>query len=201
MKTPKPKSYLMPAEVAELLAVSVVTVRNLVEKGELKSMTTAGGHRRFHYRDVIQYAKKHNLVLNLLESSSYRIMIVDDDEEYSKMLETMLRRLPFQLEIEIATSGFRAGFKAKQNVPDLLLLDIRMSGISGIDVASTIKDDPETSGVRIIAMTGYADDESSERMKQAGAETVLQKPFTAEELVAAIGESELKSYENKASSV
>lgn len=198
MKNSNVKSYLMPAEVAELLAVSVVTVRNLVEKGELKSMVTAGGHRRFHYNDIIQYAKNHNLVLNLSEKSSYKIMIVDDDEQFSKMLEAMLNSLPFQLEIETAINGFQAGFKAKQNTPDLLLLDIRMLGISGIEVANTIREDPETSGVRIIAMTGYEDDESSKRIKQAGAEKVLQKPFAVDELVEAIGENELEPYRNKA---
>lgn len=191
------KSYLMPAEVAELLAVSVVTVRSLVEKGELKSMVTAGGHRRFRYSDIIQYAKNHNLVLNLPEKSSYRIMIVDDDEQFSKMLEKILSSLPFQLEIETAINGFQAGFRAKQNTPDLMLLDIRMLGISGVEVANTIKEDPETSEVRIIAMTGYEDDESSQRIKQAGAEKVLQKPFSADELVEAIGKNELEPYRNK----
>lgn len=198
MKKSNVKSYLMPAEVAELLAVSVVTVRNLVEKGELKSMSTSGGHRRFRYKDVIQYARNHGLELNLQESNSYKILIVDDDEQYLKMLEMMLNGLPFQLEVETAKNGFQAGFKAKQNIPDLLLLDIRMSGISGIEVAGAIKEDPETAGVRIIAMTGYADDDMSREMKQSGAETILQKPFTKEELLQAIGEGELEYYEKKA---
>lgn len=199
MKEPNVKSYLMPAEVAELLAVSVVSVRRLVEKGELKSITTSGGHRRFMYQDVIRYARKHGLTFNTPENSSYRIMIVDDAESFAKMLEEMLNNMPFQLEIEIATSGFQAGFKAKQNAPDLLLLDIWMPGISGIEVANTIKEDPETAGIRIIAITGRSDEESNERMKQAGAETVLQKPFTVDELIEAIGKDELESYRNRVS--
>jgi len=190
----KTKTYLMPAEVAEMLAVSVVTVRSLAETGQLESFTTAGGHRRFRQKDVEQYALKNGLVLNRPTRTKYRVLIVDDDEPFARMLEKLVGTLPYDIEAEVAHNGFQAGFKAKQMVPDLILLDIMMPGVSGIEVTAALKEEPETNHIRIIGMTGGATENTEMRMISKGAEKVLRKPFDINELVDAIGEDELAQF-------
>jgi len=190
----KSKTYLMPAEVAEMLAVSVVTVRSLAETGQLDSFTTAGGHRRFKEKDVEQYALKNGLVLNRPTRTSYRVLIVDDDEPFGRMLEKLVGSMPYGIETDVAHNGFQAGFKAKRMVPDLILLDIMMPGVSGIEVTTALKEEPETNHIRIIGMTGGATADTELKMISKGAEKVLRKPFDIRELVNAIGEEELAQF-------
>jgi len=190
----KTKTYLMPADVAEMLAVSVVTVRSLAETGQLESFTTAGGHRRFKQKDVEQYALRNGLVLNRPTRTKYRVLIVDDDEPFARMLEKLLGTLPYGIEADVAHNGFQAGFKAKQMVPDLILLDIMMPGVSGIEVTTALKEQPETNHIRIVGMTGGATENTEMKMISKGAEKVLRKPFDVGELVDAIGEDELTQF-------
>jgi len=190
----KSKSYLMPAEVAEMLAVSVVTVRSLTESGQLKSFTTAGGHRRFRQNDVAQYANENGLVLNLPAKKNYKVLIVDDDLPFSRALDGVVNDLPCNVETDVAQNGFQAGYKARQMMPDLILLDIMMPGVSGVEVTMALKEQPETNHIRIIGMTGGATESASMKMISKGAEKVLRKPFDIEELVDAIGEDELAQF-------
>jgi len=184
----------MPAEVAEMLAVSVVTVRSLAETGQLESFTTAGGHRRFKEKDVEHYAMKNALVLNRPTRTNYRVLIVDDDEPFARMLGKMVSTLPYGIQIDVAHNGFQAGFKAKQMTPDLILLDIMMPGVSGIEVTTALKEEPETNHIRIIGMTGGATANTELRMISKGAAKVLRKPFDIKDLVNAIGEEELAQF-------
>ncbi|MDX5151529.1 MAG: response regulator, partial [Acidiferrobacterales bacterium] len=124
----------------------------------------------------------------------YRVLIVDDDEAFSRMLVRWLETMPYEIEIDVASNGFQAGYKARQKSPDLVLLDVMMSGVSGIDVVEALKEEVETSHIRIIGMTGEATKSRITRMVNVGAERVLQKPFEMDELVAAIREDELKPF-------
>ena len=177
-----------------MLAVTVVSVRSLAESGQLASFTTAGCHRRFRVRDVERYAKANGLTLNRPSRSSYRVLIVDDDKSFANMLGQLLTSLPYEIDTEIAHNGFQAGFKAKQGVPDVILLDIMMPGVSGIEVAAALKEEPETNHIRIIGMTGGATNSSETKMISAGAEKVLRKPFDIAELLEAIDEEELSQF-------
>lgn len=124
----------------------------------------------------------------------YRVLIVDDDETFSGMLKHMLESMPYEFDIDIANNGFQAGYKARQSVPDLILLDVMMSGVSGIEVVEALKEEAETRHIRIVGMTGGATRSRVARMVNLGAETVLQKPFTIDDLVTAIGEDVLQRF-------
>ena len=87
MQTTKPvKGYLTPREVADLLMVSPITVRQWAQKGWLEAQTTPGGHRRFLHRHVELFARNRGLTLNQGGDDSTRILIVDDDEQISGFL-------------------------------------------------------------------------------------------------------------------
>lgn len=124
----------------------------------------------------------------------YRVLIVDDDEVFSGMLKRMLESMPYYFEIDIANNGFQAGYKARQSAPDLILLDVMMSGVSGIEVVEALKEETETRQIRIVGMTGGATRSRVARMVNVGAEGVLQKPFTIEDLASAIGEEVLQRF-------
>ncbi len=181
------KKYLTPTEVAEMLMVSPVTVRQWAQKGWLKASTTVGGHRRFIYYDVETFARERNLTLLLPSNTIPRILIVDDDEQFAGFLFELLSGLDNTPEIDVACDGFDAGRKVQAFNPDIILLDLMMPGMNGFDVCHQLKNDPVYKSVRIIAMTGYPTPENLDRIIKAGAEICLGKPLDEKLLLDAIG--------------
>ncbi|VAX09260.1 hypothetical protein MNBD_GAMMA25-2048 [hydrothermal vent metagenome] len=181
------KKYLTPNEVAEMLMVSPVTVRQWAQKGWLKASTTVGGHRRFILHDVEEFARERNLTLLTEDNAITRILIVDDDEPLAKFLVELLSEPDNSLQIEVAYDGFDAGRKVQTFNPDIILLDLMMSGMSGFDVCHQLKNDPVYKSIRVIAMTGQPTMENIERIMSAGAEVCLGKPLDEKRLVDIIG--------------
>lgn len=181
------KKYLTPNEVAEMLMVSPITVRQWAQKGWLKASTTVGGHRRFIYQDVEKFARERNLTMLSTENTVPRILIVDDDEQLAKFLIELLSSPDNQPQIEVACDGFDAGRKIQSFNPDILLLDLMMPGMNGFDVCHQLKNDPACKSIRIIAMTGYPTPENVERIITAGAEVCLSKPLDEKLLLETIG--------------
>ena len=188
------KKYLLPKDVSQMLSIPIASVNALVDSGEIRCNVTDVGQQRFLVEDVIHYACCHDISVNAPNRSGYRVLIVDDDETFSGMLVRWIESMPYEIEIDLASNGFQAGYKARQLSPDLILLDVMMSGVSGIDVVEALKAEAETSHIRIIGMTGAATKSRIARMMNVGAERVLQKPFDMDDLVAAIREEELEQF-------
>lgn len=183
----KSKPYLTPNEVAELLMVSPVTVRQWAQKGRLKAMTTPGGHRRFLRQEVERFVREHGLSTRTDRDDSLRILIVDDDAQLTRYLVALLSGLSADVVVDTASDGFEAGRKVQIFQPHVILLDLMMPGLSGFDVCRTLKDEPATKPIRIIAMTGYPTQENIDLILAAGAETCLAKPLEPGLLLDAIG--------------
>ena len=181
----KPKPYLTPTEVASLLMVSPITVRQWAAKGLLKAELTLSGHRRFMRHEIERFAREHGMHLQRQDADDRtRLLVVDDDPQLVKLVADMLSDRP-DLAIETARDGFDAGVKVQQFGPDILLIDLKMPGLDGFEVCRRLKADPNTRGIRVIAMTGYPSPENTARALEAGAERCLAKPFdlrTLEEL-------------------
>lgn len=182
-----PKPYYTPTEVADLLMVSPTTVRHWASKGRLKSRLTPGGHRRFTQADVEHFARENGLTLTIPQSERPRILIVDDDKDIANLLTDLLKNSPVKVTTKTTESGFEAGRLMSSFKPHIVLLDLMMPGIDGFEVCQNIKSDPATKATRVIAMTGFPNDENVVRILDAGAETCLSKPFSFETLLTEIG--------------
>ncbi len=108
------------------------------------------------------------------------ILIVDDEALNRKLLEALL--LPEGYLTVSAASGEEALALIAQRAPDLILLDVRMPGMDGYQVASTLKADPVTAGIPIIMVTAQADRAARVIGLDAGAEEYLTKPVDRVEL-------------------
>ncbi len=183
------KTYLTPNEVADLLMVSPATVRQWTVKGDLRSLTTPGGHRRFLYRDIEQFAKNRNMTLPPLvdTTAEIRILIVDNDQQLVRFLATLLETRSEKVKIITAHDGFDAGQKVMQFKPQIVLLDLMMPGLSGFEVCRHLRDNPLTQHCKIIAMTGYYTPENVESILKAGANACLSKPIDSDSLLSTIG--------------
>ncbi len=162
-------------QAAKSCAISRWTLMKCVNSGELKVSRTPGGHYRILKEDLEDFIikkKMYPLVHN--RSSNKRILIVDDDLEVQKLLTVILSSKKY--ETETASSGFQAGTKVVKFKPDLILLDLFMPEMSGFEVCKQIKKGPETSQIKILALTGYDSKVNRERIMEAGADDYMAKP-------------------------
>lgn len=80
-------------------------------------------------------------------------------------------------ETKEVTSGEEAVVNAVQSKPDLIVMDIRLPGIDGLEATRRLKSDPSTEGIPIIAVTAHAMPEDEARILEAGCEAYMAKPL------------------------
>ena len=182
------KGFLTPNEAANLLMVSPITVRQWAQKGLLEAQTTAGGHRRFARDVIVAFARERGIQL---PNSQQRLLVVDDNRELNAYLVALFGAHVPDLQISSAFDGFDAGRQVQAQKPTVVLLDIMMPGIDGIEVCRSLKDDPETAGIRVVAMTGYYTPELEKKILAAGAQVLLKKPFSSDEVLRECGFSQV----------
>lgn len=174
------KTYLTPNEAADLLMVAPATLRVWSSKGLIKAQTTAGGHRRFAREEVERIRRERAGMGN-----ERRILIVDDEAPITRYLSALLGGIEGVV-TEIAHDGFSAGRLVHAFHPDTLLLDLMMPGLDGFEVCRQVKADPATRDILIVAMTGYATPENTQRVLAAGAASCLEKPLDEASLLSAL---------------
>ena len=138
-------------------------------------------------REVKRFARSHGIALQLESDAQLRVLIADDEPEWIELLVEILSETEDDVVIETAADGFEAGQKVAGFRPHLVLLDLMMPGIDGVQVCQAIKRDPETSSARVICVSGFIDEESKKRLKDAGVERCIAKPIDTTELLSVIG--------------
>jgi DNA-binding response OmpR family regulator len=109
------------------------------------------------------------------------ILVVDDDRDVAQSIELALRRRGFR--VTLAHSGVEALKLLRRYRPDLVLLDVLMPGMSGIEVCRRLRADENTSGMPIIFLTARGQERDRIEGLRAGADDYLSKPFNLEELI------------------
>lgn len=107
--------------------------------------------------------------------SAPRVLIVDDNAINIALAEAVVSDEGF--EIETACNGQEAMQKAAVFRPDLILMDIEMPGMDGLDVTKALKADPTTRHIRIAAFSASELTEHEARMREAGCIGYLSKPI------------------------
>ncbi len=179
------KEYMTPTEVGRLLKVSPVTVRYWASSGLLDAVTTPGGHRRFTRDEVLRFAHERGVAIDELNYDSLRILIVDDDQQVTEVLKELLSTHT-TCTVEIAHDGFDAGRLVPIFHPHIVLMDVMMPGLNGVEVCRRLKSDPLYKHIKIIAMTGYPTADVCDGMINAGAVMCLPKPLNRKRLLSAI---------------
>jgi two-component system cell cycle response regulator DivK len=113
--------------------------------------------------------------------SGKTILYVEDNEYNQKIVRQLLSRTTYRL-IE-AMDGEQGIITARRELPDLILMDIQLPKISGLDATRELRVDPKTAHIPIIAITSFALSGDSEKAKDAGATAYLAKPYSPRELL------------------
>ena len=118
--------------------------------------------------------------------SGRTILYVEDNEYNRKIVRQLLARTSYRL-IE-AVDGEAGIAQAMQELPDLILMDVQLPKISGLDATRTLKADPRTRDIPIIVITSFALSGDREKAAAAGATRYLAKPYSPRELLAMVRE-------------
>jgi CheY-like chemotaxis protein len=119
------------------------------------------------------------------EGHTPSVLIVEDDLEGRRLFVEWLQQAGFR--VSQAHNGLQALERAVEVRPDVVVTDLNIPGIDGFELTRRLRQDPRTSGVPVLAVTGYAAFASEPgRAHRAGCDEVLIKPCTAEDLEAAI---------------
>jgi cyclic di-GMP phosphodiesterase len=122
------------------------------------------------------------------------VLIVDDEYIGRETLQSVLEGEGYEL--EMAENGLQAIEKAKKLLPDVILLDVMMPGMTGFEVCQRIRNDPQIAEIPIIILTALDDRESLLNALKAGADDFISKPFDRYELRARLmGITRLNRYQ------
>lgn len=113
-----------------------------------------------------------------------RILAVDDEEDILNLIKYNLEREGFK--VETAASGEMAVRIARESPPDLMLLDLMLPGMDGLDVCRILKNDKNTSKVPIVMLTARGDEGDIITGLELGADDYITKPFSPRVLIARI---------------
>ncbi len=113
-----------------------------------------------------------------------KILIVDDEEDILELLRYNLAREGYQ--IEAAESGEKTLKKVRTDPPELIVLDLMLPGIDGLEVARTLKNDPKTQDIPIIMLTAKGEEADVVAGLELGADDYITKPFSPRVLLARV---------------
>ena len=180
------KRALTTYAIAEFCQVTPRTAIQWINEGKLKAYRTPGNHSRVAMEDFLDFLKKYNMpvppeLAAARGNDKKRILIVDDDEDMVYSMKSLLIREKIYA-LDAAYDGFQAGHKIAEFKPDLIISDIRMSGLDGYKLCAHIRGNLENRNVKILLISGYIGPEEVRKIKEAGADGYLAKPFRNEEL-------------------
>jgi DNA-binding response OmpR family regulator len=118
------------------------------------------------------------------EKAKAKILVVDDEPNVLRMVTFTL--LTEDYEVVGATNGAEALDKAETEVPDLIILDVMLPDMSGVEVCKQLRQKPETTSVPIIMFSALSQVADKVKSLEAGADEYLTKPITHEELLARV---------------
>ena len=173
------KKFLTTSDVAQICGVAHTTVIRWITEGKLKAHETPGGHRRIDQSDLAFFMKQFNMpVPGSLRDGRFRILAVDDEKPVLSMLRRMFSQYLDEIDFYATPNCMEALVLMGRSSFDLLILDVGMPDMDGIQVCKTIKSNPDTAGIRIMVITGKELSEEQDEFLKSNAEAVIKKPFS-----------------------
>jgi len=116
--------------------------------------------------------------------SDRRVLYVEDNEYNRKIVRQLLSRTSYRL-LE-AMDGEEGVTMAQRELPDLILMDVQLPKLSGLDATRRLRADPRTAHIPLVVVTSFALSGDGQRAMDAGASAYLAKPYSPRDLLALI---------------
>lgn len=168
------------AAAAAHCRVSIPTFKRWIERGDVATYRTPGGHHRIPIEEFQRFLRSGGLPSYPVASMATPLLIVDDEPEMVQLLAEFFGRQGGRFLVETATDGYEALIKVGAFRPAVVVLDVMMPRLDGVEVCRRITGTRETEGTKIIGLTGYAT--AVPALLAAGAHACLVKPMELAEL-------------------
>ena len=181
------KKFFKTNEAAKYLGVSRSSLTNWVKQGLLGSGVTPGGHYRFTLEELNAFADRRglNIPAELEAESGVKILVIDDDEGFREFVKDALDVF-VDYQIRETVDGMQGALLAGTWNPNLIILDIRMPNMNGVEFLRLLRENPNTSGVKVIVSSAYLSPEVKAEVEALDADIILEKPVRLAKLVASV---------------
>jgi len=180
--------YMTTGEAARMLGVGLNTVKRWISSGNLRGICTPGGHWRITKDNLYAFMRANGMsIQDRNRTTPARVLIVDDDPSMCAFLEAVLEQA-ISLQIQCVNDGYTGLIRIGAWRPDLLLLDILMPGINGLEVLRRIRADPDLDDMAIVVVTSMYDQPNLvQAARSAGVAAILPKPVETCRLLDIVG--------------
>jgi two-component system response regulator VicR len=179
MSEMKPQGSYTTGDVAGICNVTKRTVIQWIDSGKLKGYRIPGStHRRVSDEALRDFLRLHKIPTTSLVVRP-RILIVDDDVDLQELLKDALRE---RYDVEVVGSALEAASRLPVFKPDLVLLDIRLPDLSGLEVCRHFQDYKRSRNVPILTMSAFGSEIDPMEVRRSGADAFLPKPLRIADL-------------------
>mgnify|MGYP001828190290 FL=1 len=104
-----------------------------------------------------------------------KVLVIEDSASVRRLIEVCLRVLG--VEVSSAADGVSGLNAVREQLPDVVVLDIGLPGLDGWEVLKELRDDTETASIKVLVLTAHAQPEMADRAEAGGADSFMTKPF------------------------
>ena len=115
-------------------------------------------------------------------TTQHTVLLAEDNPQHLELLEAYLEDIP-EVRVVTATNGLETLAKVREDLPDLVLLDIMMPKMSGFEVCKRLKSDPKTRDIIVVMVTALNETGDVERAAECGTDDYLSKPVDRKALI------------------
>ena len=171
-------------DIARYCDVYPSSVVRWIHEGRLKSHQTPGGHQRVGRANLIKFLKEFRVPIPPeVRSPQRRIMVVDDDVETTRVILRAFARHPDAFHAEACHDGVEALVRVGQNPPDLVILDVGLPKLDGLQVCRVLKSTAQTRPIRVVVISGRKLPFSEKKLAEAKIDWFYRKPLDLPALV------------------
>ena len=166
-------------DIAKFCDAAPSSVVNWISSGRINSYMTPGGHHRVTREDLLLFLSKFRFPIpKELAAHPRRVLIVDDDVEVALMIQRAFARGGGTFETEVCHNGMEALIRIGQAPPDLIVLDIILPKMDGIQVCRVLKSKASTREIKIVAITGKKISAADKkRLEEVNVDALFRKPL------------------------
>lgn len=179
-----PEKTFTTHDIARFCDVAPSSIVLWINQGKLRSYQTAGGHHRVTREDLVPFLRQLGIKIPAELATLKRVLIVDDDAEFARVVDKAFRRRPDLFVTEVCHSGVEALIRIGQQPPHLVVLDVVLPKMDGVQVCRVLKTKPETRDIKVIAVSGKRTAFSAKRLAEMRVEAFFRKPLDLDELLA-----------------